>query len=158
MESEGRTMGKVDRQQGWIFIDVMIGIVILSVALVGILGAYNTIPKEIVYAEDYRIALAIAREETNYWRLKKGKITTEEVSLRNSDGVPLRCSEYPLVKNTKDAKKKIEEIKENYKVNIDLGENIIGEKIQKLTVTISLNTVYKNANPIILTSYHYYGD
>ena len=86
MESEGRTMGKVDRQQGWIFIDVMIGIVILSVALVGILGAYNTIPYQVNYAENYQSALSIAREQVGEVRLAKGLLSKVEKPVPLSEG------------------------------------------------------------------------
>ena len=86
MESEGRTMGKVDRQQGWIFIDVMIGIVILSVALVGILGAYKTIPYQVNYAENYQSALSIAREQVGEVRLAKGLLSKVEKPVPLSEG------------------------------------------------------------------------
>ncbi len=119
-------MGKMNQQQGWIFIDVMIGILILSVALVGILGAYNTIPYQVNYAENYQSALSIAREQVGEVRLAKGLLTKVEKLVPLPEG-----KEYTLL---------IEPI-------------TIGENLQKIDITVKWLDMNR-AGQVRLTCYH----
>lgn len=114
------------RQKGWILIDVMIGIVLLSVALVGIISAYNTIPYRVNYAENYQSALSIAREQVGDIRLTKKILNRVEKQVTSVEG-------------------------KQYAVLIE--PTTIDEHLQKIDITVKWNDMNR-VGQVQLSSYH----
>lgn len=113
-------------QKGWILIDVIIGIVILSIALVAIIGAYNTIPYRVNYAENYQSALSIAREQVGYVSLTKGILSKVEKQVPSAEG-------------------------KQYTVLIE--PTTITGNLQRIDITVKWNDMNK-VGQVQLTSYH----
>ncbi|AIF51328.1 hypothetical protein [Pelosinus sp. UFO1] len=64
-------------EKGWIFIDSILGIVILVVAILALAGTYIMSAKSNTYAKNYGQALAIAQQYAENHKVSDSTFTTE---------------------------------------------------------------------------------
>ncbi len=82
----------VSSQSGWIYVDFLIGMIIVSVALTALVFAYTQATKTTVYVTDRTQAIYLARKTIESLKTEDGKSGNIDLSVRFS--VPIDNIEY----------------------------------------------------------------
>ena len=118
-----------NNMHGWIFIDALVGIVIVATALTCIILAYTQLTKATILTTNKTQALYIAQQALEYFKFNDGQTGSPDFSYSSTNG--------------------IYSISVNQNVSVSVGGNA---KIYPVQVSVKWNNT---DTPITLTSYYY---